>query len=65
MRDDTVFMDRLHAYIPGWDIPNMDSSLFTDHFGLVSDFLSECFAQLRNENRIGQALLRVNSTVIL
>jgi ATP-dependent Lon protease len=52
MRDDTAFMDRIHAYIPGWDIPKMDNSLFTDHFGLVSDFLSECFTQLRNENRI-------------
>ena len=60
MRDDTAFMDRLHAYIPGWDIPKMANTLFTDHFGLVSDFLSECFAQLRNENRINLIRDRVD-----
>jgi ATP-dependent Lon protease len=52
MRNDTAFMDRIHAYLPGWDVPKMDKSLFTMHFGLVSDFLSECWAQLRNENRL-------------
>jgi len=52
MRNDTAFMDRLHAYLPGWDVPKLDTSLFTDHFGLVSDFLSECWAQLRNDSRL-------------
>jgi ATP-dependent Lon protease len=52
MRDDTALMDRIHAYIPGWDVPKMEKSLFTNHFGLVSDFLSESFAQLRVENRL-------------
>lgn len=52
MRDDTAYMDRIHAYVPGWDVPKMENSLFTDHFGLVSDFLSESFAQLRVENRL-------------
>jgi len=52
MRNDTAFMDRIHAYLPGWDVPKMDKLLFTSHFGLVSDFLSECWAQLRNENRL-------------
>lgn len=52
MRNDTALMDRLHAYIPGWDIPKLDKSLFTLHFGLVSDFLSECWAQLRSDSRL-------------
>lgn len=52
MREDTAFMDRIHAYLPGWDIPKMSPALFTTHFGLVSDFLSECFTRLRMENRI-------------
>ncbi len=52
MRDDTAFMDRIHAYLPGWDVPKLNPSLFTQHFGLVSDFLSECFTQLRNQSRI-------------
>ena len=47
MRDDTAFMDRLHAYIPGWDVPKMSSELFTDHFALVSDFIAECWNKLR------------------
>ncbi len=53
MRDDTAFMDRLHAYLPGWDIPKIGKELLTDHFGLVSDFLSECWSRLRNQSRIG------------
>jgi ATP-dependent Lon protease len=51
MRDDTALMDRIHSFMPGWDVPKLDKSLFTEHFGLVSDFLSECWAQLRAENR--------------
>ncbi|MEI6043468.1 MAG: BREX system Lon protease-like protein BrxL [Chloroflexota bacterium] len=60
MRNDTAFMDRIHAYLPGWDIPKLDSSLFTSHFGLVSDFLSECWAQLRSENPLTAIRGRVN-----
>ncbi len=61
MRDDTAFMDRLHAYAPGWDYPklNPDEHL-TDHFGLVSDFLSECWSRLRNGNRIAEMQGRVH-----
>ncbi len=51
MRDDTALMDRIHAYLPGWDVPKMEAALFTDHFGLVSDFLSECWSRLRSESR--------------
>ena len=52
MRNDTAFMDRIHAYLPGWDVPKVSKELFTDHFGLVSDFLSECMSQLRNQSRV-------------
>ena len=52
MRDDTAFMDRIHAYLPGWDIPKMKRELLTDHFGLVSDFLSECMTDLRRQTRV-------------
>jgi Putative ATP-dependent Lon protease len=44
-------MDRIHAYLPGWDIPKMNRDLFTDHFGLVSDFMSECMSHLRKQSR--------------
>ena len=52
MRDDTAFMDRIHAYLPGWDVPKISKDLLTDHFGLVSDFLSECMSRLRRESRV-------------
>jgi ATP-dependent Lon protease len=53
MRNDTAFMDRLHAYAPGWDFPKLkvDEHL-TNHFGLVSDFLSECWNKLRAGTRV-------------
>jgi ATP-dependent Lon protease len=53
MRDDTAFMDRIHAYVPGWDVPKLDPSLFTAHFGLVSDFLAEVWTRLRDQSRLG------------
>ncbi len=52
MRDDTAFHDRIHAYLPGWDVPKLDPSYFTDHFGFVSDFLAECWSQLRRVSRL-------------
>jgi ATP-dependent Lon protease len=59
MRDDTAFMDRIHAYLPGWDIPKISKDLLTDHFGLVSDFLSECWSQLRVQSRVNYLQNRV------
>jgi ATP-dependent Lon protease len=53
MRDDTAFMDRIHAYVPGWDFPKLNpNEHLTNHFGLVSDFLSECWTRLRAGSRI-------------
>lgn len=59
MRDDTAFMDRIHAFLPGWDVPKINKDLVTNHFGLVSDFLSECWSQLRNQSRVSQLQNRV------
>jgi ATP-dependent Lon protease len=59
MRNDTALMDRIHAYLPGWDVPKMSAALFTDHFGLVSDFLSECWTRLRNQTRVHRLQGRV------
>jgi len=60
MRDDTAFMDRIHAYLPGWDVPKIKKEILTDHFGLVSDFLSECLSHLRRESRIAVLQNRVH-----
>jgi len=51
MRHDTALMDRIHAYLPGWNMPKVSKELFSEHFGLVSDFLSECWSQLRPVGR--------------
>ena len=59
MRDDTAFMDRIHSYIPGWDVPKVRKELLTDHYGLVSDFLSECWNQLRKQTRLSALQGRV------
>jgi ATP-dependent Lon protease len=61
MRNDTAFMDRLHAFAPGWDFPKLNpNDHFSDHFGLVSDFLSECWSKLRLGNRLSVMQSRVH-----
>ena len=60
MRDDTAFMDRIHAFVPGWDFPKMDRTYLTSHFGLVSDFLAECWTRLRDVSRLSTALTRLD-----
>jgi ATP-dependent Lon protease len=60
MRNDTAWMDRIHCYLPGWNVPKMAGELFTDHFGLVSDFLSECLSHLRSQSRVGALQGRVH-----
>ena len=39
--DDSAFFDRIHCYLPGWEIPKMRSNLLTEHYGLITDCLSE------------------------
>jgi ATP-dependent Lon protease len=60
MRNDTAFMDRVHCYLPGWDIPKISKDLFTDQFGLVSDVLAECYSRLRGQSRIAVLQGRVH-----
>ena len=52
MRNDTALMDRIHCYLPGWDVPKISEAVKTNHFGLVSDFLSECWSRLRSQSRV-------------
>lgn len=52
MRDDTAFQDRIHAFAPGWDFPKLNPNHLTNHFGLVSDFLSECLSRMRQTSRV-------------
>ena len=60
MRDDTAFHDRIHAYAPGWNFPKLNpNEHLTGHFGLVSDFLSECWSRLRQTSRVSALQNRV------
>lgn len=60
MRDDTAFHDRIHAFAPGWDFPKLNPNQhLTNHFGLVSDFLSECWTNLRMSSRVSTLQNRV------
>ncbi len=53
MRNDTAFQDRIHAFAPGWDFPKLNPNQhLTDHFGFVSDFLSECWSRMRQTSRV-------------
>jgi len=63
MRDDTAFHDRIHAYLPGWDVPKLDPSYFSDHFGFVSDFLANAGASSgeRRDSKLQQGRLQWGS----
>ncbi|MDP9363071.1 MAG: BREX system Lon protease-like protein BrxL, partial [Chloroflexota bacterium] len=60
MRNDTAFMDRIHAYLPGWDVPKLHPGLFTIHYGLVSDVLSAWWSTLRADSRLHELQGRVS-----
>jgi ATP-dependent Lon protease len=55
MGTDTAFLDRIHCYIPGWEIPKFRPEHFTDDFGFITDYLSEFMRELRKE-QYGDAL---------
>jgi ATP-dependent Lon protease len=50
IREDMAFLDRLHFYLPGWEIPKMRVEYFTDHYGFVVDYFAEALRELRKHN---------------
>lgn len=44
---DSAFFDRMHIYIPGWEIPKMRPEYFTDNYGFISDYLAEYLREMR------------------
>ena len=50
IRDDMAFIDRLHFYLPGWEVPKMHNEHFTSHYGFVVDYLAEALRDLRKHN---------------
>lgn len=57
MGTDTAFLDRLHCYLPGWEIPKLRPEHFTDDYGFITDYLAEFLRELRKE-QYGDALDR-------
>ena len=55
MGTDTAFLDRIHCYIPGWEIPKFRPEHFTNDYGFITDYLAEFLRELRKE-QYGDAL---------
>ena len=47
---DTAFLDRIHAYIPGWEVSKLRNEFFTDDFGFIVDYIAEILKNLRKED---------------
>jgi ATP-dependent Lon protease len=50
MANDTAFFDRMHYYIPGWEIPKMRPEFFTDEYGFITDYVSEFMREMRKRS---------------
>ena len=55
MGTDTAFLDRMHCYLPGWEVPKFRPEYFTDDYGFITDYLAEFVRELRKE-QYGDAL---------
>ena len=55
MGTDTAFLDRMHCYIPGWEIPKFRPEHFTNDYGFITDYLAGFLRELRKE-QYGDAL---------
>ena len=48
---DTAFLDRIHAYLPGWEVQKLRNEMFSENFGFIVDYLAEVLKELRKEDR--------------
>lgn len=48
--NDTAFFDRIHYYLPGWEIPKLRPEFFTDEYGFITDYLAEFFREMRKRS---------------
>jgi len=48
---DTAFLDRIHAYLPGWEVQKLRNDMFTSDYGFIVDYLAEILKELRKEDR--------------
>lgn len=47
---DTAFLDRMHFYLPGWEVPKLRPEYFTDNWGFISDYFAEFLREMRKRN---------------
>jgi len=61
--NDSAYFDRIHCYLPGWEIPKMRSDLLTEHYGLITDCLSEFCKEMRKRDftHVFNAYFRLNA----
>jgi len=52
---DLALLDRMHFYLPGWEVPKNSKDILTVHYGFVTDYLAEAFRALRKQNRFDEA----------
>jgi ATP-dependent Lon protease len=57
---DTAFLDRLHAYLPGWEMPVINPENYATGYGFMSDYLAEIFAELRRRNYLTHVSAQVS-----
>lgn len=62
---DTAFLDRIHAYIPGWEVSKLRNELFTDDFGFIVDYIAEVLKSLRKEDhsKLYQQYFTLSNTI--
>lgn len=62
---DTAFLDRIHAYIPGWEVSKLRNELFTDDFGFIVDYIAEVMKSLRKEDhsKLYQKYFTLSNTI--
>jgi len=51
---DTAFLDRIHAYLPGWEVQKLRNEMFTSDYGFIVDYLAEILKELRKEDRTNE-----------
>lgn len=51
---DTAFLDRMHAYLPGWEVQKLRNDMFTSEYGFIVDYLAEILKDLRKEDRTNE-----------
>ena len=49
---DTAFLDRIHAYLPGWEVQKLRNEMFTDDYGFIVDYLAEVLKEMRKEDHM-------------